>query len=72
MIERNTQLEAPSPWWRIDQAARYAQCGRRALYRAVAAGRLQAARVNGRRELRFRREWIDRWMQAAVVNREVS
>jgi excisionase family DNA binding protein len=55
-----------SPWLRIGEAAQYARCGRKLLYREVAAGRLRAARVGGRREIRTRREWLDEWLQATV------
>jgi len=55
-----------SPWLRIGEAAQYVRCGRKLLYREVAAGRLRAARVGGRREIRTRREWLDEWLQATV------
>ena len=55
-----------SPWLTIREAAPYAKCGVKVLYRAVRTGRLRAARLGGRRELRLRREWIDRWIDAAV------
>jgi excisionase family DNA binding protein len=55
-----------TPWLRIGEAAEYARCGRKLLYREVAAGRLRAARVGGRREIRTRREWLDEWLQATV------
>jgi len=55
-----------SPWLRIGEATQYAKCGRKLLYRAVAAGRLRAARVGGRREIRTRREWLDEWLHSTV------
>lgn len=52
-----------SPWLTVEQAAARVQVGRKVLYAEVRAGRLKAARVGGRRELRFRAEWIDRWLE---------
>jgi excisionase family DNA binding protein len=58
-------------WLRVRQAAARAQVGEKLIYREVRAGRLKAARVGGRRDLRFRSEWIDEWLDRstpAVVN----
>jgi hypothetical protein len=33
----------------------------------VRAGRLKAARIGGRRELRFREEYIDHWLDASTT-----
>jgi excisionase family DNA binding protein len=54
---------AGSPWLRVTDAAKRAQCGSKILYSEVRAGRLRAARVGGGRALRFRAEWIDEWLQ---------
>jgi len=54
---------ASSPWLRVAEAAKRAQCGSKTLYREVQAGRLRAARVGSGRALRFRAEWIDEWLQ---------
>jgi excisionase family DNA binding protein len=54
---------ALSPWLRVADAAKRAQCGQKTLYREVQAGRLRAATVGGGRALRFRAEWIDEWLQ---------
>ncbi len=56
-----------SPWLTVDQAAARAQLGTKAIYRAVRSGRLRAARVGGRRQLRFRSEWIDAWLEATAI-----
>jgi hypothetical protein len=42
--------QADSPWIDVTEAARRARCGVKLLYREIRAGRLQAARVGGRRE----------------------
>jgi excisionase family DNA binding protein len=44
-----------SPWWRTEQAAAYVQTSKKILYGEVKAGRLRAAKIAGRRELRFRK-----------------
>jgi len=61
--------QADSPWIDINEAARRARCGVKLLYREVRAGRLQAARVGGRRELRLQPEWVDDWLRAATTIR---
>lgn len=52
-----------SPWLTLHQAATYAKRSRKFLAREVTDGRLRAARVGGRRELFFRPEWIDEWLE---------
>ena len=59
-------METATPWLRIQEAAAYARCGRKLLYREIAAGRLRAARVGGRREIRLRQQWIDDWLEATT------
>ena len=51
-----------SEWLTIRDAARHAKCGQRSIYRAVRSGQLRAARLGGRRELRFVAEWVDAWL----------
>lgn len=59
-------------WLTVRQAASRAQCGTKAIYRAVNAGRLKAAAIGGRRELRFRAEWIDGWLEASSTPVEIQ
>jgi len=54
-----------SDWITVEQAAAHAQCGKRSIYLAVQQGKLRAARLGGRRELRFLVEWIDAWLLAS-------
>ena len=51
-----------SPWLTAGEAAGRARVGIKVIYAEVRAGRLQGARVGGRRELRFLPEWIDSWL----------
>lgn len=59
-----TNPNAPSPWLTVAEAADRARCGPKLIYREVKAGRLKAAKVGGRRELRMLPEWIDQWLMA--------
>jgi len=67
--ERNDT--APSPWLVAPEAASYARVSKKTVYREARLGRLRHARVGGRRELRFRREWIDAWLEQASTPIEV-
>ena len=53
---------AATPWLTVVEAAERARCGPKLIYREVAAGRLRAARVGGRRELRLLTVWVDEWL----------
>jgi excisionase family DNA binding protein len=50
------------------EAAARARVGVKVIYREVAAGRLRAARVGGRRELRLRAEHVDTWLDSTMTN----
>jgi excisionase family DNA binding protein len=60
-------LEQPTMWMTVNEAAQRARCGTKLLYREVKAGRLKAARVGGRRELRLLPEWVDAWLLDSVT-----
>ena len=62
-----TRLPVDSPWMVMAEAAAYAKRGRRLLAKAVKDGELRAARIGGRRELLFRREWLDEWIEAQAT-----
>ena len=55
-----------SPWLTVREAAQRARCGVKTIYREVQAGRLRAARIGGRRELRLLAEWVDAWLLEAT------
>jgi excisionase family DNA binding protein len=67
-----TTLAIASPWLTVIEAAERARCGPRVIYREVQAGRLRAARLGGRRELRLLPEWVDAWLLASVTPVEVG
>jgi excisionase family DNA binding protein len=64
--------KTPSPWLTVAEAAQRARCGVKTVYREVRAGRLRAARIGGRRELRLRPEWVDTWLDQTSVMMMVS
>lgn len=59
------------PWLTLQQAASVVQCHVETLRREVKAGRLRVARVAGRKALRFRRSWLDAWLEATSTPLEV-
>lgn len=58
---------SPAPWLTVREAAARARVGSKLVYREVRAGRLKAARVGGRRELRLLAEWVDDWLHASAL-----
>jgi excisionase family DNA binding protein len=48
-----------SPWLTVDEAAARLRVSTKTIYREVQCGRLRAARIGGRRSLRFLSEWLD-------------
>ncbi len=58
--------QQPTPWLTTEQGAARAQVSKKTLYAEVRAGRIRAAKVGGRRELRFRAEWIDSWLDSCA------
>jgi excisionase family DNA binding protein len=65
-LERESGSQS-TPWLTVEQAAERARCGVKTIYREVRAGRLRAARIGGRRELRLRAEWVDDWLTRSAV-----
>lgn len=65
----------PNPettWLTVKGAADRALCGTQLIYREVKAGRLRAARIGGRRELRLKPAWVDEWLEKASTVVEVQ
>jgi excisionase family DNA binding protein len=58
-------------WLTAPEAASRARCGIKTIYREIRAGRLRAAKVGGRRELRLLDAWIDEWLVASAAPIEV-
>jgi hypothetical protein len=54
-------------WMKVDGARKYAGgVGRKVLYKAVASGKLRAARIGAGRSLLFCDGWIDEWLVASA------
>jgi excisionase family DNA binding protein len=62
-VEESSVVIIPSPWLNVEQAAQYIQQHPRAIYRAAGSGKLRSVRINGKGELRTRREWLDQWLE---------
>lgn len=60
-------MTAPSPWLTLAEAAEYARRGKRWLANEAKAGRVRHARIGGRGELMFRREWLDEHIESLSV-----
>lgn len=61
-----------TPWLTPKEAAGRARCGVKMIYREVKGGRLRAARIAGRRELRMKPEWVDAWLERTATLVEVA
>ena len=61
-----------SPWLTVHEAAVRARCGAKLIYREIGAGRLRAARIGGRRELRLLATWVDEWLTNSATPVEVA
>lgn len=56
-----------SPWMNLTEGAVYERRGKRWLAREAKAGRVKHARVGGRGELMFRREWLDEHLESLAI-----
>ncbi len=63
--------QTPSPWLTPREAASRARVGTKVIYREVKAGRLRAARIGGRRDLRILEQWVDDWLVASAAPVEI-
>jgi excisionase family DNA binding protein len=69
---RWTHRATATPWMVVTEAAAYARVSTKTIYRAVETGKLRHARVGDRRALRFRREYLDEFLENTVVPVEVT
>jgi excisionase family DNA binding protein len=59
------------PWLTVKQMAEYSQFSVQTIYGEIRAGRLRAARIGGRREIRGRHKWCDEWLEACATPVEI-
>ena len=72
-VRRTTEMSSSeNTWLTPKEAAQQARCGVKTIYREVKAGRLRAARVGGRRELRIKPEWVDAWLERTATPVEAA
>ena len=57
-------------WLDIESASRYTNLSRHTVYGAVRTGGLRHVRVGGRLRLRFKRAWLDQWLEQFAVQNE--
>ena len=57
-------------WLTAAEVTQVAKVGLKTIYREIKAGRLRAARIGGRRDIRVKRDWISQWLEAAATPRE--
>jgi len=53
-------------WLTAQEAAEYLQCAVPTIYQLHRSGKLRAAKMTGSRHLRFRKEWIDEWLNKSA------
>ena len=59
-------------WLNVAEGAEYAGICRDLIYDACAAQRMRHIRIDGRRAIRLKREWIDAWLERHSVGPQVA
>jgi excisionase family DNA binding protein len=67
-------MDSPNhtPWRTVPEAARRAGVGDKTIYKEVRAGRLRAARIGGRRDIRILDDWLDDWLVRSSTPVEIA
>ena len=60
--EQHVETIPGSPWLDVVGAAAYMNLARGAVYREVRRGKIKAAHVGARGQLRFHRSWLDAYL----------
>lgn len=60
---RIAAIAAASPWLNLTEAAAYEGRGKRWLAKEAKHGRVRCARLGGRGEYTFRKEWLDQHLE---------
>jgi excisionase family DNA binding protein len=54
-------------WLSVQEAAAYAGLTTRSIYYACGAGHLRSVRIDGKRPLQTRRDWLDTWLEQVTT-----
>ena len=57
-------------WMTTRQAAAHCSCAEKTIERSVRRGHLEALRLANSKRYRFRREWLDAWLQGGAADTE--
>jgi excisionase family DNA binding protein len=60
------------PWLTVQEAASYAAVSTDTIYSACERGELRHTKINGRRAIRIRVEWVDNWLEQHCSGTEVT
>src|SRR5262245_47198856 len=66
-VAPSSESSSRSPWLTVREAAERARCSTKFVYAQIKRGKLRAARLGVRGELRLHRDWIDAWIVSATV-----
>ena len=58
-LEENNRIYS---WMGVNEACDYAKCSRATIFKAVREGSLKSSKPNGVNSLKFRRDWLDLWL----------
>lgn len=72
MIDEPAAVAVPtessrSPWLTVREAAERARCSTKLIYAHIKSGKLRAAKLGVRSELRLHESWVDAWIVSATV-----
>ena len=59
-------------WLTVAEAAEYARLSRDTIYTACERREIRQVRVGGRRAIRLKPEWIDRWLERHAPDPRLS
>ena len=61
-----------SPWRKVPEVARRARTGTKFIYAEIRKGRLRAARLGHRGDLRIHDDWVEDWLMKLAAPVEVQ
>lgn len=60
-----------TPWMTVPEMAAYMKTAKKAVYAAVASGKLRVARIGGRRDIRGKASWCDEYLESCATPQEI-